>query len=76
MDQAGSAEKAIDHYTADAKAIRQAAGQCLKRVDLTRRLRLLGVRVGKLARAGSDEARAIASAPAEDGAEERNLALF
>jgi DNA polymerase-4 len=38
----------IDHYTADAKTIRHAAGQCLKRVDLTRRLRLLGVRVGAL----------------------------
>jgi DNA polymerase-4 len=33
---------------ADATAIRQAAGLCLKRVDLTRRLRLLGVRVGSL----------------------------
>ena len=31
-----------------AHAIRHAAGQCLKRVDLTRRLRLLGVRVGSL----------------------------
>ena len=38
----------IDHYTMDAKEIRHAAGQCLKRVDLTRRLRLLGVRVGAL----------------------------
>jgi DNA polymerase IV len=35
---------------ADAAAIRQAAGQCLKRVDLARRLRLLGVRVGALVR--------------------------
>ncbi len=35
---------------ADAAAIRQAAGQCLKRVDLARRLRLLGVRAGSLAR--------------------------
>ncbi len=34
--------------TQDAQAIRQTAGQCLKRVDLTRRLRLLGVRVGSL----------------------------
>jgi DNA polymerase-4 len=33
---------------ADAAAIRQAAGQCLKRVDLSRRLRLLGVRAGAL----------------------------
>ena len=38
----------LDHTTADAKAIRHAAGLCLKRVDLTRRLRLLGVRVGAL----------------------------
>lgn len=44
-------DQTIDHYTADAKAIRQAAGQCLKRVDLKRRLRLLGVRVGSLLRA-------------------------
>ncbi|MFM7505189.1 MAG: DNA polymerase IV [Rubrivivax sp.] len=35
---------------ADAAAIRHAAGQCLRRVDLTRRLRLLGVRVGALVR--------------------------
>ena len=33
---------------ADAAAIRQAAGQCLKRVKLDRRLRLLGVRAGSL----------------------------
>ncbi len=33
---------------ADASAIRQAAGQCLKRVALTKRLRLLGVRAGSL----------------------------
>ena len=38
--------------TADATAIRRAAGECLKRVDLTRRLRLLGVRGGKLMRPG------------------------
>ena len=33
---------------ADAQAIRHAAGLCLKRVDLSRRLRLLGVRAGGL----------------------------
>jgi DNA polymerase-4 len=37
-------------HTMDARTIRQAAGQCLKRVDLSRRLRLLGVRAGALAR--------------------------
>ena len=49
-------DQTIGHFTADAKTIRQVAGQCLKRVDLSRRLRLLGVRVGKLAKAGSLEA--------------------
>lgn len=34
---------------ADAASIRAAAGQCLRRVDLSKRLRLLGVRVGSLA---------------------------
>jgi DNA polymerase-4 len=42
--------------TAEAAAIRRAAGQCLKRVELSRRIRLLGVRVGALVR--SDEAAA------------------
>ena len=41
----------VDRATADAPDIRLAAGLCLKRVDLTRRLRLLGVRVGALQRA-------------------------
>lgn len=36
-------------HTLDARAIRRAAGECLKRVDLSRRLRLLGVRAGALA---------------------------
>jgi DNA polymerase-4 len=40
----------LEEYTADPATIRRAAGQCLKRVDLQQRLRLLGVRVGKLAR--------------------------
>ena len=37
-------------HTLDAREIRRAAGNCLKRVDLTRRLRLLGVRASALAR--------------------------
>ena len=39
-------------FTADARTIRELAGQCLKRVPLDRRLRLLGVRVGSLAKPG------------------------
>jgi len=37
-------------HTLDAREIRRAAGACLKRVDLTPRLRLIGVRAGALAR--------------------------
>lgn len=39
----------------DAEGIRRAAGECLKRVPLTQRLRLLGVRAGALAPAGESE---------------------
>lgn len=46
-------DQTLDHFTDDAALIRRTAGLCLKRVDLGRRLRLLGVRVGKLARAGA-----------------------
>lgn len=38
---------------ADAQAIRQAAGSCLKRVDLSRRLRLIGVRAAGLVQASA-----------------------
>jgi DNA polymerase-4 len=37
-----------DTPTNDAKVIRQVAGECLKRVALDPRIRLLGVRVGTL----------------------------
>jgi DNA polymerase IV len=42
-------DQTLDAYTDDAKAIRRAAGLCLKRVPLERRLRLFGVRIGSLA---------------------------
>jgi DNA polymerase-4 len=51
-------DQTIDRFTADAKTIRQTGGQCLKRVPLERPLRLLGVRVGALAKADSPEAQA------------------
>lgn len=54
-------DQTIDRFIADAKAIRQTAGQCLKRVPLDRPLRLIGVRVGALARVDSAEATASAS---------------
>lgn len=49
----------LEQATADAEAIRAAARSCLKRVELNRALRLLGVRVGALVPAD-----AIASPPA------------
>jgi DNA polymerase IV len=38
----------VDLPIHDAKSIRRAAGECLKRVSLARRIRLLGVRIGSL----------------------------
>jgi DNA polymerase-4 len=46
----------ISVQTADAVEIRRAATECLKRVPLNRRLRLLGVRVSALTLAGSEPA--------------------
>jgi DNA polymerase-4 len=66
----------LDHFTADAAAIRRAAGQCLKRVDLGRRLRLLGVRVGKLARADAVPAAPAGAAAAPALAAEHTPDLF
>ena len=50
-------------HTLDAREIRRAAGSCLKRVDLSRRLRLIGVRAGALARLADLVAPIAASAP-------------
>ncbi len=49
-------DQTVEHFTDDGPTIRRIAGQCLKRVDLSRKLRLLGVRVGKLAKAGAQPA--------------------
>jgi len=46
-------EITLDTPISEAAAIRRVAGQCLKRADLTRRLRLLGVRIGNLSRPGA-----------------------
>jgi DNA polymerase-4 len=46
-------DRTLDAPTGDAGAIRRAAGECLKRVPLDRRIRLLGVRVGALSRSGA-----------------------
>jgi DNA polymerase-4 len=69
-------DQTIDHFTDDGPTIRRVAGQCLKRVDLSRKLRLLGVRVGKLARAGAlpaQEQPAPAPGVSEPGAQTLDL---
>ena len=57
-------DQTIEVHTADAAVIRRQAGLCLKRVDLSRRFRLLGVRVGNLLKA--EEAAALSTAAAAD----------
>jgi DNA polymerase-4 len=47
-------DRSIDAPTQDAAVIRRAAGECLKRVPLERRIRLLGVRIGALSKPGED----------------------
>jgi DNA polymerase IV len=46
-------DQTLDRPTQDAQTIRRAAGECLKRVALDRRIRLLGVRAGALFPVGS-----------------------
>ncbi len=68
--------------TAQAEAIRRAGGLCLKRVDLGRRLRLLGVRVGGLSKAGGRpdsrkiESSAAAASTASAAPQPHTLPLF
>ena len=55
----------LDQPTRNAQTIRRAAGECLKRVALDRRIRLLGVRIGALAKYGAEPAAAPPPAPAD-----------
>jgi DNA polymerase-4 len=54
--QSVTRDTTMEQFTADASTIRRQAGLCLKRVDLTKRIRLLGVRVGKLVKPGTEAA--------------------
>jgi DNA polymerase-4 len=60
--QRSTREQTLEVYTSDAVMIRRAAGQCLKRAPLERRLRLLGVKAASLVRHDSLEARALSTA--------------
>jgi DNA polymerase-4 len=63
--QAVTRDQSTEEHTADAQRIRQVAGQCLKRVDLGRRIRLLGVRVGSLIKAGTQVEEPTTAIPSE-----------
>lgn len=64
-----------ENYTNDATVIRRLAGQCLKRVPLEKRLRLLGVKVGSLEKSALLPVQSMASRQ-EIADDERNLRLF
>jgi DNA polymerase-4 len=57
-------DRTLDEPTGDAAAIRRAAGECLKRVPLERRIRLLGVRVAALSKADAQVQRGALAARA------------
>ena len=61
-------DQTLDSFTDNAMTIRQVAGQCLKRVDLSQRLRLLGVRVGSLVKQGTAQATPAPYSSATDNA--------
>jgi len=54
--QSVTRDHTLEQHTDQAALIRQTAGQLLKRVDLSRRIRLLGVRVGSLQKQGFTDA--------------------
>ena len=64
-------DRTLPEPTQDARAIRRTAGECLKRVPLERRIRLLGVRVSGLCR--RDEAARGLVAAEPDGTAPRSL---
>lgn len=65
-----------ENYTNDANLIRRLAGQCLKRVPLEKRLRLLGVKVGSLEKSALVPAQPVAASAQGVPGDERNLRLF
>jgi DNA polymerase-4 len=64
--------------TAEPRLLRRVAGECLKRVDLSRRLRLLGVRVASLSRADAPTraAHAVERSAAPETTAPASLPLF
>ena len=67
----------LEYWTDDPEVIRSIARQCLKRVPLDQRLRLLGVRVGSLVRPGQESNNSEANRPqAQEDEAGASLRLF
>ncbi|MFM6997315.1 MAG: DNA polymerase IV [Limnohabitans sp.] len=74
--QSVTRDQSIEEATAHAPTIRQIGGQCLKRVDLSRRIRLLGVRVGSLRKAGESAPNPAPTSASEDPHDGQTELLF
>jgi DNA polymerase IV len=67
----------LEHPTCHTDAIRAAVRACLKRVELDRKLRLLGVRIGSLVRQDQQDQDSSTDAPsADEGEAGKSLGLF
>jgi DNA polymerase-4 len=56
-------DQTIESSTQDPRTIRRVAGECLRRVQLTRRIRLLGVRIAALSQASNAPQDLVAAEP-------------
>jgi DNA polymerase-4 len=74
--QRATREQTLGFHTSDAAVIRRAAGLCLKRAPLERRLRLIGVKVAGLVRRDSPEARAVDPAAQPSSPPPLSMPLF
>jgi len=73
--QSVTRDHTLEIATDQANTIRHTAGLCLKRVDLSRRFRLLGVRVGSLSKAGTQGVEP-PNAPVSDSAQDQADLFF
>lgn len=73
--QSVTRDHTLEIATDQANTIRHTAGLCLKRVDLSRRFRLLGVRVGSLSKAGAQDVEP-PNAPVSDSAQDQADLFF
>lgn len=71
--QSVTRDHTLEIATDQASTIRHTAGLCLKRVDLNRRFRLLGVRVGSLIKAGEQTTQTTAELASDHAQDQADL---